>query len=76
MLAQPITLVWAQKALPQYKSVVSGLINGFCWGTIALIFTGLGTVAEKFGIMNVLIFLSVIPALSSYFVKYLKEEND
>ena len=30
MLAQPVTLVWAQKTLPEYKSVVSGFINGFC----------------------------------------------
>ena len=37
MLAQPVTLVLAQKTLPKYKSVVSGFVNGFCWGVIALI---------------------------------------
>lgn len=75
MLAQPVTLVWSQKLLPKYKSIVSGFINGFCWGTIALLLTGLGTVAERFGILNVLLILTFIPAVTSYFVKYLKEDN-
>ncbi len=74
MLAQPVLLVWSQKILPQYKSVVSGFINGFCWGTIALVLSGLGTVAQKFGIINVLVVLSAIPAISSYYVKYLEEK--
>ena len=74
MLAQPVTLVWAQKILPKYKSIVSGFINGFCWGSIALLLTGLGAVAQKFGIMNVLLVLTFIPAIASYYVKYLKEE--
>lgn len=74
MLAQPVTLVWAQKTLPEYKSIVAGFINGFCWGIVALCMSILGTVAQKYGIINVLIIVSIIPALSSYFVKYLKEE--
>lgn len=73
MLAQPVTLIWAQKILPKYKSIVSGFINGFCWGTIALLLTGLGAVAQKFGIINVLLVLTIIPAFASYYVKYLKE---
>ena len=73
MLAQPVTMVWAQKTLPEYKSIVAGFINGFCWGTIALCMSVLGAVAQHCGIINVLIVLSIIPAISSYFVKYLKE---
>ena len=72
MLAQPITLVLAQKALPQYKSIVSGFINGFCWGIIALCLSVLGVIAQKFGIINVLVVLTIFPILSSYFVKYLR----
>lgn len=75
MLAQPVTMVWAQRILPEYKSVVSGFINGFCWGTIALCMSVLGAVAQKFGIMTVLVALSVVPAVCSYSVKYLKEEQ-
>ena len=76
MLAQPVTMVWAQKTLPEYKSIVAGFINGFCWGIVALCVSVLGTFAEKFGIINVLVVISVIPALASYFVKYLKEIKD
>jgi len=75
MLAQPVTMVWAQRTLPEYKSIVAGFINGFCWGIVALCMSILGTVAQKFGIMNVLITLSILPVFASYFVKYLHEEN-
>lgn len=73
MLAQPVTMVWAQRTLPKYKSIVAGFINGFCVGTVALCMSVLGAVAQKFGIMNVLIILSTVPAMTSYFVKFLKE---
>lgn len=76
MLAQPITMVWAQKTLPQYKSIVAGFINGFCWGIIALCMSVLGMVAENYGIVDVLVCLSIIPALASYYVKFLKPVND
>lgn len=72
MLAQPVVLVWAQKTLPEYKSIIAGFINGFCWGMIALFMSVLGLVAQNFGIMKVLVVLSLIPAVCSYFVKYLK----
>lgn len=75
MLAQPVTMVLAQKTLPKYKSIVAGFINGFCWGIVALCMSVLGAVAQKYGIMNVLLMVSVIPAITSYFVRYLKEEN-
>ncbi len=73
MLAQPVTMLWAQKTLPQYKSIVSGLINGFCWGVVALCLSALGIVAENFGIINVLVTLTIFPILCSIFVKHLKE---
>lgn len=73
MLAQPVTMVWAQRTLPKYKSIVAGFINGFCVGTVALCMSVLGAVAQKFGIMIVLIILSTVPAMASYFVKFLKE---
>lgn len=73
MLAQPVVMVWAQKTMPEYKSIVAGFINGFCWGIVALCVSVLGTIAENFGIMNVLLVISVIPAASSWFVRYLKE---
>ena len=76
MLAQPVTLVLAQKTLPEFKSVVAGFVNGFCWGIIALCMSVLGTVAQNFGIMNVIIILTIFPVIISHFVKYLKEFED
>lgn len=73
MLAQPVTLIWAQKILPEYKSIIAGLVNGFCWGTVALALSFLGFVSEKFGIMNVLIALTVLPVFCSYYIKFLKK---
>jgi len=73
MLAQPVILVWSQKTMPDYKSIVSGFVNGFCWGIVAILVAFLGGIAQKYGIMNVLLYLSAIPLFSSYFVKYLKE---
>lgn len=73
MLAQPVIMVWAQKTLPQYKSIISGFINGFCWGIIALVMSVIGLIAEKVGIINVLIILTLIPIPCSYIVTKLKE---
>ena len=75
MLAQPVILVWAQKVLPEYKSITAGFINGFCWGLTALMLSGMGAVAQKFGIVQVLLVLTFIPVISSYFVKFLKPQE-
>jgi len=75
MLAQPVTLVLAQKTLPKYKSIVSGFVNGFCWGVIALVMSILGAIAQRYGIINVLIILTFIPVVASYTVRYIKKEE-
>lgn len=73
LLAQPVTLVWAQKIMPKYRSIISGFINGFSWGVIAILMSLLGFLAQKFGIINMLIILSFVPPFASCCVKYLKE---
>lgn len=65
MLATPLTMVMAQNVLPEYKSIISGFINGFSWGIIAIVMSALGFVAEKFGITNVLLGVAIIPAITS-----------
>lgn len=76
MMATPVTMVMAQGVLPEYKSIISGFINGFSWGIVAIAMSMLGFVAEKFGIPNVLILVSIIPAICSILVKELfKKEN-
>ena len=77
MMATPVTLTMAQNVIPEYKSIISGFINGFSWGVVAIVMSALGLIAEKYGITNVLLFVSVIPAVCSVFVKELfKKEND
>ena len=60
MMATPVTMVMAQIVIPEYKSIISGFINGFSWGIVAIAMSLLGFIAEKFGITNVLIFVSII----------------
>ncbi len=73
MLAQPVMLVMAQRILPDYKSIVSGFINGFSWGVVAIFLTIVGFSAEAFGIGKVLLIVSFVPVIFSYFVKFLPE---
>ena len=75
MLAVPVTMNMAQSIIPEYKSIIGGFINGFSWGIVALIMSLNGYVAQKFGITNVLLGVSIIPALFSVFVKYLFDER-
>lgn len=69
MMATPVVMVMAQNTLPEYKSIISGFINGFSWGIVAIVMSMLGFVAENFGITNVLIFVAIIPAVCSVLVK-------
>jgi len=74
MLAQPVTMVLGQKLLPQFKSVVAGFMNGFAWGVIAVLLSLIGLCAQKFGITNVLMVLALIPAVSSYIIKFIPDD--
>lgn len=76
MMATPVTMVMAQNVLPEYKSIISGFINGFSWGIVAIAMSLLGFIAEKFGITNVLLFVSVIPAVCSVLIKELFKESN
>ena len=76
MMATPVTMVMAQNVIPEYKSIISGFIDGFSWGIVAIAMSLLGFIAEKFGITNVLIFVSIIPAVCSILVKELFKENN
>lgn len=73
MLAMPITMVMAQKILPEYKSIVSGFINGFSLGIVAAFLSIVGFLAQEFGIAKILIIVSFIPAIFSYLVRFLPD---
>lgn len=74
MLAQPVILVMAQRILPEYKSIVSGIINGFAWGVVAIFLTVVGFVAQQFGIAKVLLIVSFAPAIASVLIRFLPEK--
>lgn len=76
MLAQPVMIVMAQRILPDYKSIVSGFINGFSWGVVAVFLTIVGFCAETFGIVKVLFIVSFVPVIFSVLVKYLPDNVD
>ncbi|MDR1168661.1 MAG: MFS transporter [Heliobacteriaceae bacterium] len=70
-MAMPVTMVMAQGVLPEYKSIISGFINGFSWGVMAVFISAVGFAAQKFGIVNVLVVVAVIPALCSGLIEKL-----
>ena len=74
MLAMPVNVVMAQKIMPEYKSILAGFVNGFSWGISAILLTGVGVLAEKFGIKEVLVCVSVLPFLSAFFVRFLPDK--
>jgi len=74
MLAMPLTMVMAQRIMPDYKSIVSGFINGFSWGTVAVFLSLVGFSAQEFGITKVLFIISFVPAIFSYLVRFLPNQ--
>lgn len=74
-LAVPVNMSLAQKIMPEFKSMISGFIGGFSWGVIGVILPLISFIAEKIGILHILLLITIIPLLFSYFIKYLPEEN-
>lgn len=75
MLSVSINMVMAQRTMPQYKSMISGFIAGFSWGIVGVLLPLIGFVAQNIGIIKVLVVISFIPFLLSYFVKYLPDKQ-
>ncbi len=73
-LAVPVNMSLAQKLMPEFKSMISGFIGGFSWGVIGVILPVISILAEKCGIINILLIMTFIPLLFSYFIKYLPEK--
>ncbi len=74
-LAVPVNMSLAQKLMPEYKSMISGFIGGFSWGIIGILLPFISIIANKTGIMNVLLVMTFIPLFFSYFIKYLPEKD-
>ena len=71
MMATPIIMVTAQGVIPEYKSIIAGIINGFSWGIVAIFMSMAGFWAQAQGIMTVLLIVACIPAVCSPVIKKL-----
>lgn len=74
LLAAPVNMALAQRLMPEFKSMISGFIGGFSWGVIGIILPIISLIAEKTGILHIILFMTFIPFIFSYFIKYLPEE--
>ena len=71
LLSVGIILVQAQKEMPQYTAVVSGVMQGFSWGLGALFLAPLGIIGQYFGIKAILILMASIAFIVGlYTAKY------
>ncbi len=74
-LPQPINVVMSQKLLPQYKSMISGVIGGFTWGIVGVMLPLLSLFAEKTGILQALVIISCLPIIFCYWVKAIPQKT-
>lgn len=72
-LATPLNMSLAQKLMPEFKSMISGFIGGFSWGVIGIILPIISILAEKTGIMLILLLMTAVPFIFSIFIKYLPD---
>ncbi len=75
-LAVPANMALAQKLMPEFKSMISGFIGGFSWGVIGIILPVISLIAEKTGIMSILLIMTIVPAVFAYYIKFLPESED
>ena len=74
-LAVPVNMSLAQKLMPEFKSMISGFIGGFSWGVIGLILPFISHLSQSIGIMKILLIVTFIPLVFSFFIKYLPERS-
>lgn len=71
LLSVGIILVYAQKAMPKYTGVISGVMQGFSWGLGALFLAPMGIIGQNYGVENVLVLMATIAfIIGLYTVKH------
>lgn len=73
-ITQPVNVVMSQKLLPEYKSLISGVVGGFTWGVVGVLLPVLSEIAKFTGILNMLLCVSFIPFIFCYWVKIIPEK--
>jgi len=71
LLSVGVILVQAQKLMPKYTGVVSGVMQGFSWGVGALFLSPLGFIAQHSSINVILILMGILAFfVGLYSLKY------
>lgn len=73
-LNQPLNVVMSQKLLPEYKSMISGVVGGFSWGVIGILLPLLSMFGEKLGILQALVIISCVPVIFSHWLKLIPKQ--
>ncbi len=67
LLSVGIILVHAQRAMPKYLGVISGVMQGFSWGLGALFLSPLGFIGQKFNIQTVFVLMGIIALITGLY---------
>jgi FSR family fosmidomycin resistance protein-like MFS transporter len=70
----PVGVVAAQECLPGRTGLVSGLVMGLAWGVGGLALTPIGWLADRFGIIAVMTFVSFLPLAAAALMALYREE--
>lgn len=66
-LSVSVTIIAAQKIMPDHTGVISGVMQGFSWGLGALSLAPMGYIGEKFGVIWILVIMSTVALLTGIF---------
>lgn len=66
-LSVSVTVVLAQKFMPEHKGVVSGVTQGFSWGIAAILIAPLGVLAQNVSIESAIYLTSIISFITGIF---------
>lgn len=73
--ATPVGVVAAQECLPGRTGLVSGLVMGLAWGMGGLALTPIGWLADMFGLINVMTYVSILPLVGAGLMTLYKENS-
>lgn len=76
MLPTSIIIVIAQKAAPRNTGTTAGILNGFSWGVVGLMFAPIGYFTDKFGITPVLSIIAFTPLIAALCVSMIPKEYE
>jgi FSR family fosmidomycin resistance protein-like MFS transporter len=71
--ATPVGIVAAQECLPGRTGLVSGLVMGLAWGVGGLALTPIGWLADTFGLITIMTYVSMLPLIGVGLMLFYKE---